>query len=184
MDKIVTKAFSHKHHYNHSNSATQQSNSAGHKPQFHSMLQNCRTRAAGNTDLISAPNITSHPGGKINTHSIPKALAKSAADTIAGVDSTTDNQGTQTTVTSESGEKKKLYDACVEFEGVFTAMLLKSGGAEEIKGYLQQASGESYFNDMLADERGKEYAKQGTLGVGMHLFHFLAKNLTGLSILK
>jgi hypothetical protein len=37
---------------------------------------------------------------------------------------------------------------------------------------------------MLADERGKEYAKQGTLGVGMHLFHFLAKNLTGLSILK
>ncbi|NLU42587.1 MAG: flagellar biosynthesis protein FlgJ [Firmicutes bacterium] len=100
---------------------------------------------------------------------------------IAGVTSPTAAVAqTGRPATLSANERKRLMEACEEFESLFTHMLLRSMRRSVPKtGLTDGGAGEEIFQDMLDEKISVTSAKTGQLGLARVLFEQLTRSRIG-----
>ena len=75
-------------------------------------------------------------------------------------------------------ERKKLYNACVEFESIFVKMMLNQMKKSVDKsGFIDGGHAEEIFEDMLYDEYAKQISKNESLGLAEQIYDSLSAQL-------
>jgi flagellar protein FlgJ len=78
----------------------------------------------------------------------------------------------------QTPEQKKLMGACKDFESVMLGMVFKQLDASTGKDDpLAKGAGADTWKDMLADERAKDMAKSGGLGLADSIYRQLANRV-------
>jgi flagellar protein FlgJ len=81
-----------------------------------------------------------------------------------------------TSATLSASDRKRLMEACEEFESLFTHMLLRSMRRSVPKsGLIDGGTGEEIFQDMLDEKISVETASTGQLGLAKTLFDQLTR---------
>lgn len=84
---------------------------------------------------------------------------------------------TGASTTLSASDRKRLMEACEEFESLFTHMLLRSMRRSVPKGGLVDGGhGEEIFQDMLDEKISAETARTGQLGLAKTLFDQLTRS--------
>lgn len=79
---------------------------------------------------------------------------------------------------SADPEKKRLYNACVEFESIFVKMMLNQMKKSIHKsGMIDGGHAEEIFEDMLYDEHAKQISKNESLGLAEQMYESLSAAL-------
>ncbi len=82
--------------------------------------------------------------------------------------------------TLSASDRKRLMEACEEFESLFTHMLLRSMRRSVPKtGLIDGGAGEEIFQDMLDEKISVTSAKTGQLGLARVLFEQLTRSRIG-----
>lgn len=82
-------------------------------------------------------------------------------------------------------EKKKLYDAALEFQSIFLNMMIKSmrKTLHPEKNMLFGGRTEEIFTDMLYDEHAKVMSRTGSYGLAENIYRQMAPSLNSRSTL-
>ena len=78
---------------------------------------------------------------------------------------------------ASSPEKKKLKQACQDFESVMLGIVFKQMSASAKGGMLDQSAANKQWREMLDDERAKNMAASGGIGLAEHLYRDLERRL-------
>jgi len=75
------------------------------------------------------------------------------------------------TPTSGGTRDEALWDACVEFEGLLIAQLLRTVHDNlPMEGLIPRSDGERYFQEMLDGEYAKEISRSNPAGIAVMLY--------------
>lgn len=75
--------------------------------------------------------------------------------------------------------KKKLFNASVEFEAIFVKLMLKEMKKSIAKSHwIHGGYAEEIFEDLLTDEQAKEISKNNNLGLAEKIYSSLSKFVT------
>lgn len=79
---------------------------------------------------------------------------------------------------SQAGEEKKLTEACQQFEQMFLTQMMKQMRAAGPKGGMfGGGQGSEQFADMLDQERAKDWAQNGGIGLASMLFEQMKQQM-------